>query len=50
MGLAIVKQIVEAHKGIIETESTLNQGSLFRLRFPIGSLQDNNLTKSLYQF
>lgn len=35
MGLAIVKLIVEMHRGTIEVESVVDQGSLFRLRLPI---------------
>ncbi|GAB5527864.1 MAG: hypothetical protein Roseis2KO_57360 [Roseivirga sp.] len=34
LGLSIVKQIVDAHKGKVLVESTLGQGSSFRLLFP----------------
>jgi PAS domain S-box-containing protein len=49
MGLAIVKQIVDAHKGMIEAESVVHQGSLIRLHFPKGTFQNNHLTENLYQ-
>ena len=35
LGLTIVKQIIDAHKGKIEIESTVGQGSAFRLLFPL---------------
>ena len=35
IGLAIVKLIVEIHQGTIEVESVIDQGSVFRLHFPI---------------
>ncbi|MDY6803963.1 MAG: ATP-binding protein, partial [Cyanobacteriota bacterium] len=34
LGLALTKQLVEMHGGIIEVESTVNVGSLFRVRIP----------------
>lgn len=34
LGLALTKQLVEMHGGIIEVESTLNIGSIFRVRIP----------------
>jgi two-component system phosphate regulon sensor histidine kinase PhoR len=34
LGLALVKRIVEAHHGKIKVESTLGEGSTFRLYFP----------------
>lgn len=34
LGLSIVKHIVDAHNGKIEIESSLNQGSRFKLFFP----------------
>jgi two-component system, OmpR family, phosphate regulon sensor histidine kinase PhoR len=35
LGLTIVKNIVDAHKGKMELESTLGQGSTFRILLPI---------------
>ena len=35
LGLTIARKIVERHGGRIEVESTLDQGSLFRLIFPL---------------
>ncbi len=34
LGLSIVKHIVEAHKGKLEVESKINQGSTFRIKIP----------------
>lgn len=34
LGLTIVKQIVELHKGTVEVESVVNQGTCIRLFFP----------------
>ena len=34
LGLAIVKHAVELHGGVIELQSELEQGSIFRVRFP----------------
>ena len=38
LGLSTVYGIVEAHHGSIDVESTLDQGSTFRVRFPEGQL------------
>jgi len=35
LGLAIVKHIAQSHKGHIEIQSQLNQGSTFRVRIPV---------------
>ena len=35
LGLSLVKHIMDAHKGSIEVTSHKNEGSLFRLNFPI---------------
>jgi len=37
LGLALVKQIIEAHHGAIEAESEVGKGTLFRIRLPISS-------------
>ncbi len=36
LGLALVKEVVEAHGGQVSVTSTLGQGSSFRVRLPIG--------------
>ena len=35
LGLTLVKQIVEAHKGTVEVESERGQGSVFTIRLPL---------------
>ena len=35
IGLTLVKEIVESHKGIITVESELNKGSTFTIRIPV---------------
>ena len=37
LGLALVKHVVEGHKGSIEVESEEGKGSLFRIRIPRGT-------------
>jgi two-component system phosphate regulon sensor histidine kinase PhoR len=37
LGLSIVKHIVEAHKGKLEVESKINEGSTFRIKIPKNS-------------
>ncbi|HDZ10634.1 MAG TPA: ATP-binding protein, partial [Bacteroidetes bacterium] len=34
LGLSLVKEIVELHKGIIKVESTIGNGSVFRVILP----------------
>jgi len=34
LGLAIVKHVLQRHGGTVEIDSTLGQGSTFRLVFP----------------
>ena len=36
IGLEVVKEFVELHKGIIEVDSKLNEGTKFTVSFPIG--------------
>jgi PAS domain S-box-containing protein len=36
LGLAIVKHLVHLHQGTVEIESEAGQGSLFRIRLPVG--------------
>jgi signal transduction histidine kinase len=38
--LAIVKKIVEMHRGSVEVMSVLGQGSTFRIRLPLGETSD----------
>uniref|UniRef100_A0A7V2ZLH5 histidine kinase n=1 Tax=Ignavibacterium album TaxID=591197 RepID=A0A7V2ZLH5_9BACT len=44
IGLSIVKQIVDAHKGIIELKSNLGEGSTFTIFIPLDS-NNNGATK-----
>ena len=37
LGLHYVSKIIEAHKGIIKVESTLNKGTKFIISFPINN-------------
>lgn len=37
LGLALVKQIIESHHGVIEVESEVGKGTLFRIHLPISS-------------
>jgi signal transduction histidine kinase len=37
LGLAISKSLIELHGGTIEAESTVGQGSTFRMRLPTGA-------------
>jgi two-component system phosphate regulon sensor histidine kinase PhoR len=39
LGLSIVKQIVEAHGGSVQVESTLGAGTTFTVRIPVVSVQ-----------
>ena len=37
LGLAIVKHIVQSHKGSLQLKSKLNQGSTFLIKIPLAS-------------
>ena len=37
--MALIKGIVDAHKGEIKVDSTLGEGSVFRIYLPIGNVQ-----------
>lgn len=38
LGLSIVKYIIDGHKGLIEVDSKLGQGSTFRIKIPLHSM------------
>lgn len=42
LGLTIVKHIMDAHKGKVVVDSTINIGSTFKLLFPIEGKNENN--------
>ncbi len=39
LGLTLVKQIVEAHRGSVHVESTPGRGSTFSIRLPLPSAE-----------
>jgi len=43
LGLSIVKHIVQAHGGVVEVDSVLDQGTTFRIVLPIVAVHDNAL-------
>ncbi len=43
LGLAISKRIIEEHGGIIEVESELNKGTVFRIYLPVYEETQNNI-------
>ncbi len=47
IGLALVKELVEIHKGSITVESKINEGSTFTVSFPIGKeyLKEDEIVK-----
>ena len=44
LGLSIVRNMVERHQGTIAVESTLGQGSTFRVTFPIFDTEEEDLS------
>jgi signal transduction histidine kinase/class 3 adenylate cyclase len=46
IGLALVKEIVAAHKGTITVESRLNSGSTFTIRLPVSTKQPELLVQA----
>ena len=40
LGLSIVRNMVERNRGEISVQSTVGQGSLFTLRFPVFDVED----------
>ncbi len=42
LGLSIVRNLVEHNRGTIEVESTLGQGTIFTVSFPIFDVEDNS--------
>lgn len=44
LGLSIVKHIVEAHGGSVEVESVFREGTTFRVKLPIGSVDQTEPT------
>jgi PAS domain S-box-containing protein len=47
LGLAFVREIMDAHGGYATVESELGTGSTFTLRLPVDPKEDNNLKKSV---
>jgi len=47
LGLFIVKNLVELHKGIVSVESSLNHGSTFTVKIPKTSLVEENIPQIL---
>lgn len=42
IGLSLVKNIIELHKGIVSVKSELNEGTTFSLYLPMGEVNKNN--------
>jgi two-component system, OmpR family, sensor histidine kinase SenX3 len=46
LGLSIVRHIAQVHGGDVTVESTEGEGSIFRLRLPLASSGDRNLSEA----
>jgi signal transduction histidine kinase len=46
LGLSIVRHVAQAHGGDVTVESTEGEGSIFRLRLPLASSRDKDLSEA----
>lgn len=44
LGLALVEQIIQSHKGFIEVGSRLGEGSVFRIYLPVNEQKEHEMT------